>query len=150
MTSVTQEPKNVIYGLYCVCNDCATTRPGEIRYVGQTRQSPAKRLRQHIYRAKNPSGDPALQGSRVCNWIRACNFQVEMVILEQASRGDLDSREVHWISKLGTLNTGFNVAQGGIGRFGFAHSNESRKKMRAAFRNGTRRPLDQRGGRSTR
>lgn len=100
------EPKNVIYGLYCVCAECERDRPGEIRYVGQTSAGVVKRFRTHLHDAKR--GAPWA----VCRWIYKHGYSnICYQVLEEVSiRSDLTTRENHWIATLDTL-----VRDGGHG-----------------------------------
>lgn len=108
---------SIIYGL-------TDPRTGIIRYVGATRQSPQRRLAEHIWAAN----EPTYRGA----WIRsliALSLAPRLVVLDRVSPEKLWEAEVQWISRL--LATGYqlvNTAPGGEGRSGRL-SAETRQRM---------------------
>lgn len=141
MTSVT-ETKNVIYGLYCVCDRCDIPT---IRYIGQTQETAPSRLSKHRWNARNN------KPQAVCGWMRKHGPEnIRTVVLESVfSANDLDNAELWWINLLGTLYTegsgGVNVWPGGNsmrgykwpegavrGMLGRRHTEETKKRLREA------------------
>ena len=109
MTTVAPR-EGVVYGLSCTCHP-----EDGIRYVGQTRQDPAKRLMQH----RSASNHPSLRKYPVCFWIsKHGKANVKMEILERAEDlGMLDDMEIRLIASHGTFNSpkGLNATAGGGG-----------------------------------
>lgn len=93
-----------IYGLFCACSNCRRERPGEIRYVGQTRRSTSERLWEHRkYARSGKSGDYASY-----RWMRKHGPEnVRLILLDTAdSPDDLNALEAEWIIRLGTFGPG--------------------------------------------
>lgn len=132
-------PRNVIYGLYCVCPQCPAWNP--IRYVGLTSEKVTTRFYKHLYSARHGKPWP------VSRWVNKHGPEnIRYRILEQAETSDLlDHLEEKWIARLATLITqgGYNVRPGGQSSRGYTHapdaatrrphvtSQETRDKIRA-------------------
>lgn len=105
--------KNVVYGLYCVCDTCAEDRPEWIRYVGITINEARKRLMDHLkpYRSKMPYP--------VDLWkFKHGTGNIRMRILEVVQPGeDLYEREIYWVESYKTFTDdnlgGLNRSRGG-------------------------------------
>lgn len=103
----------------------------EVRYIGQTTDSPKNRLYRHIYQSrpeyKNKKKD------HKSNWIRtllAKNVSPEVRLIETADIAMWGILEKFWIArfkKLGHRLT--NGTEGGDGVLGLRHTEASRKKM---------------------
>ena len=87
-----------IYGL---CND-----DNIIRYVGKS-DNPFKRLKQHLYHAKEKK-------THKDNWILYNNYNINIKILELVSYDIWEEREIFWIKKLKNNNL-VNHNEGGLG-----------------------------------
>jgi hypothetical protein len=111
MTNV-PAPRVVIYGLSC--SHCPERG---IRYVGQTRQGPDARLREHLKNARRANGRD--KGDFPCyRWIRKHGPEnIFYTVLEEvASVEDLNSAEARWIKSLGThRKPGLNCGTGYFG-----------------------------------
>lgn len=124
MTSVDAEDKFTVYGLRCICHP-----EDGIRYVGQTVRRMADRLWDHRKTARSPKYP-------VNFWIAKHGpANIEMVMLEEcATFENLAEAEMRWIADLGTRQskegTGLNLTDGGVGVWGWSHTEESRAKMR--------------------
>lgn len=110
-----------IYGLYCVCEKCNP----DIEYVGQTVQDPEVRLSAH----RNPSG--ADRYTLKAKWISAHGAEnIRVRVLERDPEDGLDSAEVRWISKLGTLAPqGLNMTPGGYSGAGLPGERNNSSKL---------------------
>jgi hypothetical protein len=97
----------------------------EIRYVGQTRVSTERRLKQHIYAASR--GKPF----RSSKWIRslvASGRRPVLQVLEIVNKTELDTAETAWIKDLRTLEARLtNLTDGGTGNTGSQWSPEQRR-----------------------
>lgn len=100
--------QGTIYGLYCVCGCTA-----RIKYVGQTIQDPRKRFNAHLQVARQKKRKDAF--TRKSEWIREHGpDNIRFIVLEENPEDGLDSAEVRWINKEGTLYpAGTNMATGG-------------------------------------
>lgn len=104
---VAPEPRNVIYGLRCICHP-------EVgyRYVGQTTQGVTARLRDHRKGSRYPKW-------AVQHWIRKHGeYNVEADVLESfEDRTPLNAAETKWIEQLRTFcdwrEGGLNLTRGG-------------------------------------
>jgi GIY-YIG catalytic domain/NUMOD3 motif len=100
----------------------------EIRYVGQTVQSPAKRLTGHLNDARKG------KNRHVCHWIR--NLLPDkplMQVVETLPEDKLDEAEQYWIAFLRSMDAALcNLADGGGGTRGFRHTEETLRKQVAA------------------
>ena len=76
-------------------------------YIGQTRYSVEFRWRQHIHKKDNVYFHNALKKYGIEN------FTIET--LEECDYKDLDSREIFYIAKYDTFNSGYNLTIGGSG-----------------------------------
>lgn len=115
MSKSTTDQKNVIYGLYCVCDNCKDRREW-IRYVGQTIHTAKYRLRTHLNEAFNPN----IPGKNYPKnkWIRKHGAEnIRVTELEVVTGGEgLNPREKHWIRVYDTDNLetgGLNLTPGG-------------------------------------
>lgn len=123
------EDKNVIYGLYCICEECKHRREW-IRYVGQTRVGMTERMRGHLkpYRSKQPYP--------VDRWkAKHGRHNIRYRVLETLQSPEcLDVRERYWIEYYQTFadwgKGGLNFTLGGQGWEGRAQ--EVIEKIRAA------------------
>ena len=107
--------KGIIYGL-------VDTDTMELRYVGQTTQSLAKRFNAHM----------RLRSSNIHlnNWLRTAD--VSAIVLERIPV-DLDEAEMCWIADMRAAGTRLlNITDGGGGINGYTHSAKSRAKMSIA------------------
>lgn len=110
--------KNVIYGLYCVCDTCAGRK--KIRYVGQTRVGMVERMRGHLKPYRNKQPYP------VDKWkFKHGTENIRYEVLETLETPeDLDTRERYWIERLQTFTDwkkgGLNFTLGGQGWSGKA------------------------------
>lgn len=127
-----EERKGVIYGLYCVCENCKDKRE-RIRYVGQTVVSkPSRRLDQHRFESRSEGAYLSVH-----LWIRKHGYSnVRMKILESGvPESQLDDRETYWIAEKGTFKDdgqgGLNLTRDGKGS---EITDKSRKRQRQALR----------------
>lgn len=98
-----------IYGLY-------STKDSAIRYVGQTRSSLKKRLKEHIYGALRYNGQ-----THKDMWIRKIyneKHEIQIISLEQVSVENIDEREKFWIKQFPNLT---NLTEGGFGGHGLRY-----------------------------
>lgn len=105
MTTVAQEPRCVIYGLYCTCHP-----ERGIRYVGQTVQGASVRLREHLKHSRAQGTLP------VYRWIRKHEYHISYEILEEvADPLLLNDAETKWIREMRTFEdrNGLNCDAGG-------------------------------------
>ncbi|MFY7925565.1 MAG: GIY-YIG nuclease family protein [Aquidulcibacter sp.] len=102
---------------------------GRICYVGQTRNKPQARWRQHKRALSQPIGEfMQLMG------VEAFTFEV----LETTTLATLNEREKYWIAAYGTLHPGgFNMIEGGTSS---GRSARTKAKMAAANAARTRKP----------
>lgn len=106
-------PECVIYGLSCACHPDAG-----IRYIGQTRQGPATRLREHLKNSR-AAGVGKVPDTPAYRWIRKHGGEnILVTVLEHVPTVDLlNERETFWIKALGTHERpGLNCNVGGGGR----------------------------------
>lgn len=119
------EPKNVIYGLYCVCESCAG-REG-IKYIGQSSRGARHRLNQHRYSARQ--GKPWV----VTRWMAKHGPEnIHCETLEVLESGEeLDEAEARWITALDTLvdSGGYNIRAGGNSVRGYRHPEGSKTRV---------------------
>lgn len=132
MTTITEEHKNVIYGLYCVCENCKD-KPELIRYVGQTFRGASVRFYYHRCDAlaenyKKKSNLP------VYRWMRKHGVEnIQYKVLEELDIPEmLNEAEIRWINKLNTFGSshGLNLSAGGSSLTGYKHSEETKRKLR--------------------
>lgn len=144
MVNSTTEDKNVIYGLYCVCEKCDDRREG-IRYVGQTTQGASRRFKGHLSVLNDSSTDrERLRRLPLYRWIG--KHGVRNIRYKQLGRFDtpdpLNESERSWITKLETADQskgGLNLTPGGVGSRGYLHTQEAKTKMRENFKSRERR-----------
>lgn len=120
--------KNVIYGLYCVCEKCDDRRE-RIRYVGQTSRGVRDRFSKHAWSARNSASWP------VSKWMKKHGVEnIRYKILEDTQTPDLlDEREEYWISKYDTLNHeagGLNLWPGGASQRGYKHPANAKTRIK--------------------
>lgn len=141
--------KNVVYGLYCVCDRCHGVRE-KIRYVGQTTVGLSRRFKSHLSASRGTSR-PELLKLPLYRWITkhgAENIR-GMVLNYFDSPEPLNDAEIHWMGRLDTRNSstgGLNVAPGGIGSRGYRHTDEAKLKMRENFKSRDRRMMSSKPG----
>ena len=114
-----------IYGLYCVCGECDSDK---IQYVGQTVQSPEKRLSAH----RNPTGKDRY--TKRARWTRDHGPEnIQVRVLETDPEDGLDVAEVRNILAYDTLvPNGYNMTPGGYAGAGHpGEENNSAKLTRA-------------------
>ena len=95
-------------------------------YIGQTTQDPNQRRLEHLCCARNESG-----GYHFHNALRKYgeeSFAWE-ILAEAKSLDELNILEVKYINEYDSINTGFNLRQGGDNKL---HSEESKKRMSEA------------------
>lgn len=120
------EPTVTIYGLFCVCEHCQATRPGEIRYVGQTYQNLRKRLRNHAADRHD---------SAKARWFSKHGpTNIRMFILDVVDLALADESEVWWIARMDTYRNGLNSTEGGGGARGYSHGISDRGLIGLAAR----------------
>lgn len=99
----------------CTIYGLSSSRDGELRYVGQTVQKPATRLRVHLESAKRNK-------THIANWIKrevAGGYAILMEILEE--NASWNTAEIEWISKHKALGTRLlNHTDGGGGLLGLS------------------------------
>lgn len=99
----------------------------EVRYIGQTIETPARRLTKHVWTAKREGETYSMR------WIRSLlrdDIRPHIQVLEQCAFNDRHAREITWIAsgrRQGWRLT--NATDGGESNAGFRHSEESRKRM---------------------
>jgi hypothetical protein len=102
-------------------------RTQEIRYVGQTINSPSKRLSQHIHQESRVVG----KLTHVNSWIRNLkqnNFKPILAVVEECPIEELNSREIYYISEYKQVHNLCNHSLGGQGRGGCKFTKESVEK----------------------
>jgi hypothetical protein len=129
MTTLPQEPLNVIYGLKLVGDE----QP--VRYVGLTSVGASVRFTGHLQQAgKTLNGRERVYP--LYHWLAKHAGDVECVVIEELSSPDeLNEREIFWIAELGTFideGLGFNLTRGGGGIQGYTWSEESKLRLKAA------------------
>jgi group I intron endonuclease len=113
---------DVVTGIYCFTN-----KVNGKQYVGLSVDI-AKRYANHIG-ARSPRGSAMFLPIRKYG-IEAFTFEV----LEECDAADLNEREIYWIAKLDSYNTGYNRTTGGEGTSGFKVSDKTKAKHAAAKR----------------
>ena len=92
-------------------------------YVGFTRETPYKRLRNHVRSSRQEKKHTYLHSA-----IR--KYGEDKFIIETLEEGDpnylLSVREAYWIS---TIKPEYNLTEGGDGVVGYMHSEETKKKI---------------------
>lgn len=103
-------------------------KTNKIKYVGVTKRSISVRLKCHIQDAKS-----GVKNYR-CNWIRNCNFQIEIKLVETVPQNkSWQEAEKKWIKYY--RNKGIkltNLTEGGEGSFGYSPSLKTRQKKSKA------------------
>jgi len=115
-----------VYGLYCVCDDCALDRPERVRYVGVTVEGIEKRLRAHLNEARGSSQKAKDR------WIRkhgAENIRSMLLETVRTSLDDLRVAEISWIAKLDTFGN-LNMTRGGDGIWGYRFDDDVKERFR--------------------
>lgn len=99
---------------------------GEVRYIGKTHGTPAKRLWQHMHSAKQAT----MKQRKLASWIRSLGGACPIIEVLETDPPDLDYTEKAWIAVgryCGLRLT--NMTDGGDGRSpGYIPSEESRRK----------------------
>lgn len=98
----------------------------EIRYVGKTVRTPARRLQIH----RNVAARQTIP--HVCAWIRGLGISPVMLILER-DPPDLEQAEIRWIAEL--REAGFNLCNmtdGGDGRKNYVPTEETKARISAS------------------
>lgn len=109
-----------------------TNKVTGMMYVGQTKYSADRRFKEHVHNALNTKRNLHLYNSMRKYGIE--NF--ELTILETCvDESMLDEREMYYIDKYDTFNSGYNYTKGGGGVRGYHHSKETRLKMGASISN---------------
>jgi len=99
-------------------------RTNQIRYVGQTINSPSKRLAQHLHQEARTVGKLTYVNSWIRN-LKLHNFKPILNVLEQCALENLDEREIHYIREYRKTCNLCNHALGGQGNRGHKLSKES-------------------------
>ncbi len=97
-----------------------------VRYIGRTDKEPQYRLDRHIWHARM-----ATSTRLVAEWIRACDFDVEMVALQERASDDRVA-ERRWIRRMRTHGVdlmNMNDGGDGPGRGSFTLTVEQRAKI---------------------
>lgn len=120
--------KNVIYGLYCVCDNCKDRRE-RVRYVGQTSRGIRDRFSKHRWSALHGATWP------VSRWMRKHGVDnIRYRILEDVGSSELlDEAEQRWIEEFDTLNHeagGLNLWPGGASQRGYKHPQNARSRVK--------------------
>jgi predicted GIY-YIG superfamily endonuclease len=105
---------DVVTGIYCFTN-----KVNGKQYVGLSKDI-AERYASHIG-ARSPKKSAMFLPIRKYG-IESFTFEV----LEECSEADLCEREIYWIEKLDSYNTGYNKTTGGEGASGYKHSNKAK------------------------
>lgn len=109
MTTVAQEPRCVIYGLYCICHP-----ERGIRYVGQTRTGIRRRFKDHLRPANVKSAKTPVNLWKAKHGLSNIRYSILEVL---DSPEHLNAAEVFWIKEKRTLASlgegGLNVEPGG-------------------------------------
>jgi len=112
--------EDIVTGIYCFTN-----KTNGKQYVGLSKDI-ALRYANHIG-ARSPKKSAMFLPIKKYG-IEAFTFEV----LEECSEADLCEREIYWIEKLDSYNTGYNKTTGGEGTSGHQHSAETKAKIAAA------------------
>lgn len=141
LVEISTEAMNVIYGLYCVCEDCDIEK--RVRYVGQSARGVRVRYYNHTYAARH--NKPWV----VSRWMRKHGIEnIKHTVLEEcASSLDLDEAEAHWIVELETLveQGGCNIRAGGNSVRGYKHRDDARSRIPRSHSEETKRRLSEAG-----
>lgn len=111
-----------IYGLTCSCGSCP---PDRIQYVGQTVQSPEKRLSAH----RNPRGKDRY--TKRAKWVESHGpDNIRVVILETDPEEGLDIAEIRNIERHDTFYpNGYNMTPGGYAGAGSGGARNNAAKL---------------------
>jgi len=125
MEILSDEPRNIIYGLFCRCHPHRG-----IRYVGLTRRGFRDRWSGHLSDMKRKPNTP------VYRWISKHGAdQVAHVVLQAPPAPELSAAEIRWIATLREAGCDLlNKTDGGIGAHGLFPTAATRAKMSAAHR----------------
>lgn len=101
---------------------CITNKLNGKQYVGQTINNLDYRYKQHCRCNRSYIG-------RVIKKHGKENFNIEEIDNAMFIE-DLNLKEQHWISKLGTMKpNGYNLCVGGDNTYGYQHTEDARRKM---------------------
>lgn len=110
----------------------ATCKINNKKYIGQTTKSLSERIAQHERATRSKTAAFSLftqaikeYGIENFIWTIYCECNPE----------ELSVKEMEAIKKFNTVVNGYNLTHGGIGRLGYRHSEETKKKMSKAAQN---------------
>lgn len=96
------------------------------KYIGQTK-NPKDRLRKHLSALRhNHHANRKLQE----DWNSSKEENFIFHILEECNDEEMDCKEIYWIKKFNSFTDGYNLTIGGMGTWGYKHSEKEIKKMR--------------------
>lgn len=105
--------------------------PNNIVYIGKTKNSLEKRLKEHIYKAKK-----AIKNHKFSNWIKKqINLEHKILIelLEEVNDSDWEMAEIYWIAQFKAW--GFNLKNVDTGGVLSNVSTEQREVLVKRFKN---------------
>ena len=92
-------------------------------YVGQTRQKPQDRWKDHINIAKSNSSESKRRSYAIHRAIRKYGVEnFDFCILEEVDNYLLDQREIYWIQEKDSYHNGYNETLGGAGAQKYEYS----------------------------
>jgi group I intron endonuclease len=112
--------------IYCIKN-----KLNGKEYVGMTKRTLESRWRQHVYESnKENSWEWNTHLGNAIKKYGKDNFEV-FIVEECDSFEDMTSKEIYYIKERKSLSKfgGYNMTEGGEGRLGFQHSEETKKKI---------------------
>lgn len=104
-------------------------------YIGQTTKTIEQRLKRHLDNAEN-SKSPKIKFQRAIKKYGRDAFKIEKID-EADSQNELNEKERQWIKFYGSIENGYNIAEGGEGGFTYkgrtkSQMEETKKKISAA------------------
>ena len=88
------------------------------KYIGQTK-NPKDRLRKHLSALRhNHHANRKLQE----DWNSSKEENFIFHILEECNDEEMDCKEIYWIKKFNSFTDGYNLTIGGMGTWGYKHS----------------------------